>query len=129
MRYAMRSTIIAALSIAAAVLAERPASAAPCAAYPNTLTNGTTADATPVNGNFTSLLNCANAALASLASPGFTGYVSIQAAQGLSFTGTFALPPAANSFVDIWSTIAGYEHMGSLAWIRTASSTKTQEVP
>lgn len=40
---------------------------------PNTLTNGTTADATAVMGNFTSLAGCA----APLASPSFTGNVGI----------------------------------------------------
>jgi hypothetical protein len=40
---------------------------------PNTLTNGTTADATAVMGNFTSLAGCA----APLASPSFTGSVGI----------------------------------------------------
>jgi hypothetical protein len=35
-----------------------------CPTYPNTLTNGTTADATAVMGNFNSILNCANTSLA-----------------------------------------------------------------
>jgi len=45
----------------AAVLTCGPARAQNCAAIPNTLTNGTLADATQVMGNFTHLLNCINA--------------------------------------------------------------------
>jgi hypothetical protein len=41
------------LSVGAAV-------AQTCASYPNTLTNGTTADANQVMGNFNSILNCVN---------------------------------------------------------------------
>ncbi|MEI9889130.1 MAG: tail fiber domain-containing protein [Rhizomicrobium sp.] len=54
------------------------AHAANCDAYPyTTLSNGTTADATQVMGNFNSILNCANTALAPLAYPSFTGNVGI----------------------------------------------------
>jgi Chaperone of endosialidase len=48
-----------------------------CAAYPNTLTNGTTADASQVMANFAGILTCANTLLAPLASPKFTGSVGI----------------------------------------------------
>lgn len=46
---------------------------------PNTLTNGTTADATAVMGNFTSLAGCA----APLASPSFTGTVTTSSVVGV----------------------------------------------
>src|SRR5690242_14349959 len=48
-------------------------SAMAACSVPNTLTNGTTADATAVMGNFTSIAGCA----APLASPSITGSVSI----------------------------------------------------
>jgi hypothetical protein len=48
-----------------------------CAAYPNVLTNGTTADANQVMANFNSIQSCANASLAPLASPHLTGNVTI----------------------------------------------------
>jgi len=53
------------------VLLSGPAMAA--CSVPNTLTNGTTADATAVMGNFTSLAGCA----APLASPSFTGTLTL----------------------------------------------------
>jgi hypothetical protein len=49
------------------------ASALNCAAYPNTLTNGTNADATQVMANFNSILNCANNSLAATSGATFTG--------------------------------------------------------
>lgn len=53
------------------------ARAATCSAYPYTLTNGTTADANQVMGNFNNILNCANNNVAPLANPSFTGNVGI----------------------------------------------------
>lgn len=60
------------LGIAAGLLLFSSPTMAACT-VPNTLTNGTTADATLVMGNFTSLAACA----APLASPSFTGNVGI----------------------------------------------------
>lgn len=48
----------------AMMLFATPALAVNCAAYPYTLTNGTTADANQVMGDFNSILSCANASLA-----------------------------------------------------------------
>ena len=48
-----------------------------CTAYPNTLTNGTTADANQVMANFNSIQTCANTNLAPLASPHLTGNATI----------------------------------------------------
>jgi hypothetical protein len=44
---------------------------------PHTFSNGTTADASQVNDNFTGLLNCSNTLLAPLANPHLTGLVGI----------------------------------------------------
>lgn len=60
------------LGIAAGLLLFNSTAMAACS-VPNTLTNGTTADATAVMGNFTSLAGCA----APLAGPTFTGNVGI----------------------------------------------------
>jgi hypothetical protein len=49
------------------------ASAQTCGAYPNTLTNGTNADANAVMSNFASILNCANTSLAAKSGATFTG--------------------------------------------------------
>jgi len=59
------------------------ASAATCSAYPHTLANGTTADATQVMDNFGSILSCANT-LAPLASPSFSGNVGINVASPIA---------------------------------------------
>jgi hypothetical protein len=48
-----------------------------CSSYAYSLTNGTTADATQVMGNFDTIRNCANTNLAPLADPTFTGKVGI----------------------------------------------------
>lgn len=53
---------------------------------PNTLTNGTTADATAVMGNFNSLASCA----APLASPNLTGTVSIGTSGYISTIGRYS---------------------------------------
>lgn len=53
------------------------AEAQTCGSYTYTLTNGQTADAAQVMGNFNSILNCANNNLAPLANPHFTGAVGI----------------------------------------------------
>lgn len=60
-----------------AMLTSNNAAAVPCSAYPHTLANGTTADATQVMDNFGAILACANTSLAPLASPSFTGNVGI----------------------------------------------------
>jgi hypothetical protein len=61
-----------------------PAEAQNCNSIPNTLTNGTTADATPVMGNFTYLGGCT----ASIASPSFTGSMQV-VAPSTSASGAF----------------------------------------
>ena len=76
------------------LLSSSAAFATTCPAYPYTLTNGTTADATQVMGNFNSILTCANTSLAPLASPSFTGNVGIGSA-----------PVAANT-LEIQATIS-----------------------
>jgi hypothetical protein len=53
-----------------------PEAAQAACTVPNTLTNGTTADATAVMGNFTSLAGCA----APLSAPAFTGTISVTSA-------------------------------------------------
>src|SRR6202012_3687656 len=93
-----------ALFIAATLSAFLMSSAAQasCPGYPYTLTNGTTADASQVMGNFTYIQGCA----APLASPSFTGNVGI----GTASPATPAeVPPArlgplsltANTFVGV----------------------------
>jgi hypothetical protein len=52
------------LALGFSLLTMQIAEAQTCPSYPNTLTNGTTADATAVMGNFNSILNCANSSLA-----------------------------------------------------------------
>lgn len=66
-------------SLACCVLmcAHVAANASNCSSLPNTLTNGTTADATQVMADFNSLQNCANSNLAPTANPSFTGNVGI----------------------------------------------------
>jgi hypothetical protein len=66
-----------------------------CPPYTYTFTNGTTADASQVNTNFTSILNCANNSLAPIANPSFTGNVGIgtsSPSQQLQLTGNMLLP-------------------------------------
>jgi len=58
-------------------IAASAAEAQTCGVLPYTLANGTTADADQVNGNFTTLLNCANGSLAPLNAPIFTGAVTV----------------------------------------------------
>jgi hypothetical protein len=53
------------------------ADATNCSPYTYTFSNGTTADATQVNSNFNTIMNCANINLAPIASPSFTGSVGI----------------------------------------------------
>ncbi len=71
------------------------ATAATCPAYTYTLTNGTTADASQVMGNFNSIRSCANTILAPLVSPSFTGNVGIgttNPTEQLQLTGNALLP-------------------------------------
>lgn len=74
----MRKTVIrAAIGVAFSLCWAVGAHAATCPAYTYTFSNGTTSDATQVNSNFNTILNCANNNLAPLASPSFTGSVGI----------------------------------------------------
>ena len=75
------------LALALAPLSAGTAHATTCPAYTYTLTNGTTADASQVMGNFNTILTCANSSLAPLASPSFTGNVAMSGA--LTVTGAF----------------------------------------
>lgn len=59
-----------------ALLAAGSANAQPCAAYPHTFTSGTTAVASQINDNFSSILNCANTSLAPLSKPTFVGPIT-----------------------------------------------------
>ena len=61
--------------IAGTAVISSEAGATNCTALPNTLTNGTTADASQVMANFTSLRDCANNNLAATSNPSFTGSV------------------------------------------------------
>ena len=70
----LRTVIIVSLGF---LLLTRAAAAQNCPAYTYTLTNGATADANQIMGNFNSILGCANNSLAPLASPHFTGSVGI----------------------------------------------------
>jgi hypothetical protein len=71
--------IVALFSAAAVVLFGSTALASTCQAVPYTLTNGSTADATQVMADFNSIVNCLNLNVASLASPTFTGTVTVPA--------------------------------------------------
>lgn len=59
----MKKLILGALA-ALSLLAASPALALNCSSYPNTLTNGTTADANQVMANFNTIMACANSNLA-----------------------------------------------------------------
>ena len=59
------------------LLAAHSAEAVTCSSFPYTLTNGQTADANQVMANFNNLLTCNNTLLAPLASPTFTGAVTM----------------------------------------------------
>lgn len=104
-----------------AVLFGNVAMATTCGSYPYTFSNGTTADASQVNSNFTTVLNCANTLLAPLASPGFSGNVGIDTTSpsallhigpsstvtdtsAFRITGTFASSTAGLSFINIQPT-------------------------
>ena len=69
------------------------AQAQTCPTYPANLTNGTTADATAVMGNFNSILNCANNNLAPLAALPLRGYLG-----GLTLSND---GPSPNSVIDV----------------------------
>lgn len=79
------------------------AAAATCPALPVTLTNGTTANADDVMGDFNSILNCANSNLAPLSSPTFSGNL------GIGTAATHTLDVNGNA------TIKGYSFVGSNA--------------
>jgi hypothetical protein len=67
----------AAVPVGVVILTSANAAAASCPAYTYVLSNGTTADATQVMQNFTTIRDCADNALAPLAGPSFTGSVGI----------------------------------------------------
>lgn len=75
----MKKWVGAVWATVAVVLISTHAEATTCTSL-TTISNGTTADATPVWNNFTSLLNCANNNLAPLANPLFTGKLGIEVA-------------------------------------------------
>jgi hypothetical protein len=123
------------------------AEAQTCASYPYTFSNGTTADATQVNSNFASILNCANTSLAPLASPSFTGNVGIGTSTpagpldlinpSQSYIETAATPnrivfrtaegsmssPTATQLGDTLGELA-FSGYGSTAWLSTGVSIK-----
>jgi hypothetical protein len=76
--------LAAAITLWSVLGAIPPAYATNCSALPNTLTNGTTADATQVMANFTSLRDCANNNLAPIAGPAFSGSVYATTYRNLS---------------------------------------------
>ena len=92
-RNVMKLTFKFLLSASFIFAANQVAGAQTCPSYPNTLTNGTTADATAVMGNFNSILNCANTNLASLAALPLRGYLS-----GLALSNDSSSP---NSVIDV----------------------------
>lgn len=59
------------------LLSAGSAQAANCSPYIYNLTNGTTADANQVMGNFNNVLSCANTSLAPIANPSFTGSLGV----------------------------------------------------
>ena len=65
------------IGLAVALGVAMPAAASNCSSNPYTLTNGSTADASQVMADFNNLLTCANNVLAPLASPSFTGTVTL----------------------------------------------------
>lgn len=80
--------------------------AANCSSYPyTTLANATTADATVVMANFMAIQNCANSALAPIASPTFTGAIGLGGAPTaqLFLTGTYATTGA--QLIDVATTL------------------------
>jgi len=73
----LNSTLSSAIALATFLALAPTAYAANCSALPNTIANGTTADATQVMANFNSIRDCANNNLAPIAYPTFTGNVNI----------------------------------------------------
>lgn len=96
------------------------ASAQICSAVPFTFTAGTTIRSSQVNSNFSGIVSCVNAGAAPLASPAFTGTVTMQNPLGVTqggtgagtFTsgnliqgsGTSALADSGLPAVSVWST-------------------------
>lgn len=65
------------LGFVGAIVSATASLAATCPSYTYSFTNGTIADATQVNTNFSTIMTCADTLLAPLASPVFTGTVGI----------------------------------------------------
>ena len=80
----VRCFVVAAVTATSMATAIPPAYATNCSALPNSLTNGTTADATQVMANFNSLRDCANNNLAPIVSPAFSGSVYATTYRNLS---------------------------------------------
>jgi hypothetical protein len=81
-----------------------PASATTCSAFPYTLTDGTTADASQVMADFNNLLNCLNLDVAPLASPTFTGTATIPT---LNVTGASTLTGAVSAPGGVTGNLTG----------------------
>lgn len=110
--------------LAVLVLLTGSAQAATCPPYTYNLTNGTTADANQVMGDFNSILNCANT-MAPLASPIFTGIATIQGSAPTIFVLNSSTSTSA-VFAQFQSSgtsqgYLGYES-GSLTFLNAAGS-------
>jgi hypothetical protein len=104
-----------------------------CSAYPNALTNGTTADATQVMANFEAIRTCANTYLAPLAGPQFTGAVGIGTStpiaalsvNGSTPTGVFSSLFGISYYPLALSTLTNAAASGSNTYINTVLSSKS----
>jgi hypothetical protein len=110
------------------------ADATNCSAYTYTFSNGTTADATQVNSNFNTIMNCANINLAPIASPSFTGSVGIGTTNtALLSIGTLSVESGSASGVNtglILNSAHGYgTGVGTAASALTFSRNRTGDTP
>ncbi|MBA3810571.1 MAG: tail fiber domain-containing protein [Caulobacteraceae bacterium] len=105
------------------------ANALTCPAYPNILTNGSTADANQVMADFNSILACADNNLAPNASPHLTGNVTIAApSTGLALDsagiGRFQSPNAGSTGAVVIRDAPGNPQAAYLQFVNSANSSQ-----
>jgi hypothetical protein len=101
--------LLALAALAFAFLAG-PALASNCSPYPYTLTNGTTADANQVMGNFNAILSCANSTL--VAAPVAVSQGGTGATSGSAALGNLGALAAANNLSDVNSASTSRTNLG-----------------
>jgi len=119
-----------ALGFVGAALSATASLAATCPSYTYSFTNGTTADGSYVNSNFTTIMSCADTLLAPLASPAFSGDVGIgvsSTAAQLEIGGNVSAPSWTTTGRDLYvsgSTLTDTSGSGTIA-TRVVSSFDT----